>query len=137
MLIPPKTPSEPTRQAELEEFDILDTLPEETYDAITLLASEICDAPIALVSIVDNGSGVPPGDEERIFQTFQRASSGPSIPEAVGLGLPISRLLAERMGGALEYERRSDRTVFVLDLPAVPNAAPEDQLAGVGEIIPA
>ena len=54
MINPPKPPSEPERQAELEAFDILDTLPEETYDAITLLASEICDAPIALVSIVDN-----------------------------------------------------------------------------------
>ena len=54
MIKPPKHPSEPERQAELEAFDILDTLPEETYDAITLLASEICDAPIALVSIVDN-----------------------------------------------------------------------------------
>ena len=48
MITPPKPPGEPGRQAELEAFDILDTLPGETYDAITLLASEICPVPADL-----------------------------------------------------------------------------------------
>lgn len=45
--------NEPQRLAELESYAILDTLPEAAYDAITFLASQICDAPIALVSLVD------------------------------------------------------------------------------------
>lgn len=50
----PVPPDESARLAELEAFRILDTLPEESYDDITRLASQICDTPIALVSLVDH-----------------------------------------------------------------------------------
>lgn len=46
--------NERARRAALVEYDILDTLPEAAYDDITHLASELCDAPIAAVSLVDD-----------------------------------------------------------------------------------
>ena len=44
---------EPDRMAALQRFRVLDTVPEEAYDDLVLLAAAICDTPIALVSRVD------------------------------------------------------------------------------------
>jgi GAF domain-containing protein len=46
--------NEPQRLATLHRFQILDTLPEDEFDDITLLASQICHTPIALISLVDS-----------------------------------------------------------------------------------
>jgi diguanylate cyclase (GGDEF)-like protein len=54
MVAAPIPVTEAARLEELKELDILDTLPEQAYDDITFLASRICEAPIALVSLVDN-----------------------------------------------------------------------------------
>lgn len=45
--------NEKERLKVLKNYNILDTLPEEEYDAITKIAAGICDTPIALVTIVD------------------------------------------------------------------------------------
>ena len=44
---------ESARIAALQKYAILDTEPEQTFDDLVLLASFICDAPIALISLVD------------------------------------------------------------------------------------
>lgn len=49
----PPHPQEEERLAELLGLAILDSLPEESYDQFARLASQVCDAPIALVSLVD------------------------------------------------------------------------------------
>ncbi len=53
-MIPAKPPeNEEARLQKLKDLDILDTLEEQAYDDLTQLAAHICDAPIALVSLVD------------------------------------------------------------------------------------
>lgn len=46
-------PNEAWRLAALRNYDVLDTPPELGFDDLTLLASQICQTPIALVSLVD------------------------------------------------------------------------------------
>lgn len=50
----PLPANEDKRLSVLDNYDILDTLPEQDFDDLTLIASQICDAPIALISLVDD-----------------------------------------------------------------------------------
>lgn len=45
--------NEPGRLAALLAFDLLDTPAEAMFDNITMLAAQICNTPIALISLVD------------------------------------------------------------------------------------
>ncbi|MEP6924851.1 MAG: ATP-binding protein [Pyrinomonadaceae bacterium] len=53
MNYPPFT-SETARLAALSQYEILETLPEPEFDDLTLLASQICQTPIALISLIDS-----------------------------------------------------------------------------------
>ena len=48
----PLPENESERLETLRRYEILDTLPEQEYDDITLLASRICNAPVAAISLV-------------------------------------------------------------------------------------
>lgn len=49
-----KPENEEDRLKQLASYDILDTLPEQDYDNITKIASEICDTEISLISLIDS-----------------------------------------------------------------------------------
>jgi GAF domain-containing protein len=49
----PIPPNEKQRLEVLWQYDVLDTVPEEVFDDLTELAARICEAPIALITLVD------------------------------------------------------------------------------------
>jgi signal transduction histidine kinase len=71
--------------------------------------------------VVDRGPGVPPDLRERIFEPFERFD--PHSGLGTGLGLPVSRRLAEVLGGTLLVETTvGGGATFVLTLPVAPPA---------------
>ena len=52
-MIAPIPKTETKRLKVLWQYDVLDTVPEEIFDDLTDLAAKICEAPIALISLVD------------------------------------------------------------------------------------
>lgn len=74
----------------------------------------------AFVRISDHGPGV--AKPQQLFKPFAR-QPGPDAPAGLGLGLALSRQLAQAMGGTLTYHRTSDVTAFTLTLPLADTAA--------------
>ncbi|HET7808769.1 MAG TPA: ATP-binding protein, partial [Gaiellaceae bacterium] len=77
-------------------------------------------------SVHDHGLGIPPGEEERIFDKFYRLD--PDHRRGIGgtgLGLYICRELVRSMHGHIWVESEPDKgTTFAFELPAEPLPAP-------------
>ncbi|MFD0272397.1 ATP-binding protein [Kitasatospora sp. NPDC127111] len=70
------------------------------------------------VRVIDRGPGIAPEDRDRVFLPFQRLGDTDNTT-GVGLGLALSRGLAEAMGGGLEVEDTpGGGTTMLLTLPA-------------------
>src|SRR5262249_44643375 len=74
------------------------------------------DGDNVLVTVVDNGSGIPPDIRNRIFDPFFTTKP---IGSGTGLGLDIVRRLVQQHSGAIEMESEPGRTEFRVRLPAV------------------
>ncbi|NND84704.1 MAG: PAS domain-containing sensor histidine kinase [Acidimicrobiia bacterium] len=72
----------------------------------------------AMLRVIDDGEGIP-REASDVFAAYSRAHEGAGLPGAIGLGLTISRSLAEAMNGALTHRRVGGHTVFELSLPPV------------------
>jgi signal transduction histidine kinase/CheY-like chemotaxis protein len=57
-------------------------------------------SPVAVFEVIDTGVGIAPEDMERVFDPFERIGTVKGQP-GVGLGLTITRLLVDIMGGQL------------------------------------
>jgi signal transduction histidine kinase/CHASE3 domain sensor protein len=76
----------------------------------------------AVVEVEDTGIGIPPAEQSQLFQRFFRSSTATehAIP-GTGLGLVISRAIAEAHGGSIEVRSRpGEGTCFRVELPLEP-----------------
>jgi signal transduction histidine kinase len=75
------------------------------------------DGPVAIIVVLDDGAGIVAEERGRIFERFHRLEAHERMT-GTGLGLPIARDLARRMGGDLEVASvPGSGSAFVLALP--------------------
>ncbi len=87
------------------------------YGGPTLSVRYGTDGHTAWIEVMDDGPGVAPDEVATIFEPYERAHSAAGQPMSVGLGLTVSRTLADMMGGSLEYSYDGEWSTFRLDLP--------------------
>ena len=90
------------------------------------------DGDVAEVKVSDNGIGIRPEDQDRIFERFFRVDYGRSRESGgTGLGLSIVRHIAVSHGGDIRvWSRPGQGSTFTLSLPAylgAPDDDPEDE----------
>lgn len=67
------------------------------------------------ITVTDTGIGIPEDKQEEIFERFTKVSS---FSQGCGLGLPLSKLLAQKLGGNLTIDKTSKSgSRFIITLP--------------------
>ncbi|MCW5801753.1 MAG: HAMP domain-containing histidine kinase, partial [Deltaproteobacteria bacterium] len=82
------------------------------------------DATHAWVSVRDDGPGIPPAEQTRIFREFYRAPEAYRAGvEGTGLGLALVKRHIEALGGTVEVASELGRgATFTIRLPRIPGA---------------
>jgi len=90
----------------------------ERYGGSTVAVRVTSDDGRVYVDVADDGPVLASIERERIFEPYYRMADSPGLPGSVGIGLAISRQLAQLMKGSLDYRRQGDFGYFRLTLPA-------------------
>lgn len=68
------------------------------------ITTKVTDSNI-VVSVIDQGRGLSPEDQSKLFQKFQQTEAGRTAG-GTGLGLAISKLIVESHGGKMGVESK-------------------------------
>ncbi len=78
------------------------------------LETSLSETGTAEICVSDSGPGPAPEMGERMFEPFVSEK-----PEGTGLGLHLSRQIAETHGGSIRWRRENDLTQFIVQLPRI------------------
>ncbi|QQE13160.1 FHA domain-containing protein [Planctomycetota bacterium] len=81
---------------------------------VTLKAEYIPDKEVVLIQVRDNGIGIPPETQKRLFQPFHSTKG----LRGTGLGLVVTKKVVEEHGGKIQIDTADDKgTTFRIILP--------------------
>ena len=87
------------------------------------------------VTVTDTGIGVPPEDQERIFESFQQGRRGAPKEEGTGLGLTLSRRIVGLFGGRMWLESAPGvGSTFGFSMPGLQERGDEVASPDAGEL---
>jgi two-component system, OmpR family, sensor histidine kinase KdpD len=111
-------------------FNLLDNASKYAPPRTTIRLHSWREADKVVLEILDEGSGIPGGELERIFDKFYRVKKGDHVRAGTGLGLAICRGFVEALAGTITARNRTDRrgAAFTITLP-VPDAERRDAAA--------
>jgi signal transduction histidine kinase len=97
--------------------NLLDNAVRHAASAVTITLAEVQGG--AVLTVADDGPGIPAADRDRVFERFTRLDAARSADGGVGLGLAIAADIAGRHGGTLTLEPVGPPGArFVLWLPS-------------------
>ena len=99
-----------------------------------VIKARITEGEIVEIAISDTGLGMTRAQMDELFQPYNRLGRERSAVEGTGIGLVISRRLAELMGGSLRAQSvAGEGSTFILTLPRAPFA--DSDLSTGGELV--
>jgi two-component system, OmpR family, sensor histidine kinase KdpD len=112
-------------------FNLLDNAAKYAPGDTTISIRGARERDAVTLQIIDEGSGIPPGELDSVFDKFYRAQKGDHVRPGTGLGLAISRGFVEAMHGTISAANRTDRSgaVLTIRLPIPASANPLDTAA--------
>jgi PAS domain S-box-containing protein len=97
----------------------------------TTFAVSVPDPGIVRVSVRDTGIGIPADKQGKLFQPFQRAGQETGPIEGTGIGLVITKRLAQAMRGDVGFQSvPGEGSVFWVDMPAHDAPSPSSRQLG-------
>jgi len=97
-------------------FNLLDNAAKYAPPDTTISIRAMPDRGQIALQIMDEGSGIPLGELESVFDKFYRAQKGDHVRPGTGLGLAISRGFVEAMHGTITAANRTDRSGAALTI---------------------
>lgn len=104
------------------------------YGVVTIRLSRLADNPeMVRISVQDNGAGIEPDMQDKIFEAFFQAGNAKSNAFGTGIGLALTKELVLLHGGRIWVESEVGKgSNFIIELPAHQNIVVAEKVADQG-----
>jgi len=94
---------------------LLDNAIKNTTNGQIVIKADIDDEQMLTLAVEDTGCGIPAAEAEHIFERFVKLDT---FKEGIGLGLPLCRTLADKLGGSVKLDTTYQKGArFIVRLP--------------------